>query len=227
MNLKKSKPKDDVYAVIGVGRFGFALAQRLAEAGKELIVVDKQEQVVNAAAAFTDNVFLVSDLTKETMKKIGIQNCDVVIVGMGSTIDVSILVTLTVLQLGVPRVIAKATSEEHGCVLEKLGAEVIYPERDMGIRLANRLLVPQMLEYIALSDEVRISEICLPDAFSETTVQQMNLRQQYGLNIIAIRHGEAVTTDITPQTLLCPADVIAVVGKKEKMEQLESALQKQ
>lgn len=226
MSLKRNKTKDEVYAVIGIGRFGFALAQRLAEAGKELIVVDKQEQVINAATAFTDNAFLVSELTKETMKKIGIQNCDVVIVGMGGTIDVSILVTLNVLQLGVKRVIAKATSVEQGCVLEKLGAEVVYPERDMGIRLANRLLAPQVLEYIALSDEVSISEIRMPESFVDITVQELNTRQRYRLNIIAIRHGDAVITDITPQTVLHAGDVTAVVGKQTLIEQFEMDLQK-
>ena len=149
MKVRRTKEKENMYAVIGLGRFGFALAQRLAESGAELIVVDKEESVINDATAFTDNAFLVNELTRENLSNIGIQNCDTVIVGIGGKIDVSILTTLTVIQLGVPRVIAKANSVEQGCVLEKLGAEVIYPERDMGVRLANRLLAPRVMEYIA------------------------------------------------------------------------------
>lgn len=226
MGFKKNKIKDEVYAVIGVGRFGFAVAERLAEAGKEIIVVDKQESVVEKAAAFTDNVFVVQELTRDAMEKIGIQNCDVVIIGMGDTIDVSILVTLTVLQLGVKHVIAKATSAEHGCVLEKLGAEVVYPERDMGIRLANHLMAPRVLEYIALSDEINISEIRLPSSFRKINVQDLRPRQRYQLNIIAIKHGETVTTDITPQTELFADDVVTVVGKQVLIQQFEEDLQK-
>ncbi len=226
MGLKRNKTKDEMYAVIGIGRFGFAVAKALAEAGKELIVVDKLESVINEATAFTDNAYLLSELSKENLKRIGIQNCDVVIVGMSGAIDVSVLVTLHVLQLGVKRVIAKATSAEHGCVLEKLGAEVVYPERDMGVRLANRLLTPQVLEYIALSDEISISEIRLPESFRETTVQTMNTRQRYRLNIIAMKHNDAVTTDIMPQTILYAGDTIAVVGKQSQIALFESDLQK-
>lgn len=226
MNLKRSVSKDETYAVIGLGRFGFALAKRLAEAGKDLIVIDKKESVINNAITFTDNAYVVSDLSKENLRNIGIQDCDTVIVGIGGQIDVSILTTLTVQQLGVPHVIAKATSEEQGCVLEKLGAEVIYPERDMGIRLANRLLAPRVLEYIALSEDVSITEICIPETITTVTVQELNLRQRYRLNIIAIKHGEEVTTDITPNTALYANDIIAVVGRHDQVNRLENDLQK-
>lgn len=226
MNLKKSVTKDELYAVIGLGRFGFSLAKRLAEAGKDLIVIDKKESVINDAITFTDNAYFASDLSKDNLRNMGIQNCDTVIVGIGGQIDVSILTTLTVLQLGVPRVIAKATSEEQGCVLEKLGAEVIYPERDMGIRLANRLLEPRVLEYISLSESVSITEICIPETISNVTVQELNLRQRYRLNIIAIKHEEEVTTDIAPNTILQSNDVIAVVGRHDQVNRLENDLQK-
>ena len=95
--MKVRRTKENMYAVIGLGRFGFALAQRLAESGAELIVVDKEESVINDATAFTDNAFLVNELTRENLSNIGIQNCDTVIVGIGGKIDVSILTTLTVL----------------------------------------------------------------------------------------------------------------------------------
>ena len=222
--MKVRRTKENMYAVIGLGRFGFALAQRLAESGAELIVVDKEESVINDATAFTDNAFLVNELTRENLSNIGIQNCDTVIVGIGGKIDVSILTTLTVIQLGVPRVIAKANSVEQGCVLEKLGAEVIYPERDMGVRLANRLLAPRVMEYIALSDDISITEIRLPESVKGVTVQALNLRQRYGLNIIAVKHGDEVTTDITPAFQLYSPDVIAVVGRHDQVNCFEKFL---
>ena len=224
MNFHSKKAQDEQYAVIGLGRFGFALAKRLAEAGKELIVVDRKESVINDAVSFTDNAYLVNDLSKENLRNIGIQNCDTVIVGIGGQIDTSILTTLTVLQLGVPHVIAKAVSVEQGCVLEKLGAEVIYPERDMGIRLANRLLAPRVLEYISLNEDVSITEICIPEFADTITVQELNLRQRYRLNIIAVKHDEDVTTDITPQTQLHANDILAIVGRHDQINRLENDL---
>lgn len=224
--MKQTNEKSEMYAVIGLGRFGFALAKRLAEAGKELIVVDKEESVIHKAVAFTDNAYIIRELTRENLRNIGIQNCDTVIVGIGGKIDISILTTLTVIQLGVKRVIAKALSMEQGCVLEKLGAEVVYPERDMGIRVANRLLAPRVLEYISLSEEICITEIVFPENTGGITVQELDIRRRYGLNIIAIKRGETVTTDITPDLRLQENDIIAVIGRQEQVSHFESNLRK-
>ena len=214
--MRNSSKKEKLYAVIGLGRFGFALAKRLAESGKDLIVIDKSETVINDAVAFTDNAYLMADLSKENLRNVGIQNCDTVIIGIGGNLAVSILTSMIVLQLGVPHVIAKALTEEQGSVLEKIGAEVIYPEREMGIRLANRLLAPRVMEYIALNDDISITEISIPESAQEMTVQEMNVRQRYGLNIIALKRGEEVTVNITPQTVLRAPDILAVVGRHDQ-----------
>ncbi len=224
-HIKHNEKKEKLYAVIGLGRFGFALAKRLAESGKDLIVIDCNENVINDAIAFTDNAYVISDLSKENLRNVGIQNCDTVIVGIGGDVAVSILTTMIILQLNVPHVIAKALSEEQGSVLEKLGADVIYPEREMGIRLANRLLAPRVMEYISLNDNISITEISIPDTMEGVTVQELKLRQRYGLNIIAVKDGEDVTVDITPQTVLKANDVLAVVGKHDIVNRFENDLQ--
>ncbi|WP_456112986.1 potassium channel family protein [Ruminococcus sp.] len=223
--MRNSSKKEKLYAVIGLGRFGFALAKRLAESGKDLIVIDQSETVINDAVAFTDNAYLMTDLSKENLRNVGIQNCDTVIIGIGGDLAVSILTTMIVLQLGVPHVIAKALTEEHGNVLEKIGAEVVYPEREMGIRLANRLLAPRVMEYIALNDDISITEISIPESAQEMTVQEMNVRQRYGLNIIALKRGEEVTVNITPQTVLRAPDILAVVGRHDQVNRFENDLQ--
>ena len=220
--MRNSSKKEKLYAVIGLGRFGFALAKRLAESGKDLIVIDKSETVINDAVAFTDNAYLMADLSKENLRNVGIQNCDTVIIGIGGNLAVSILTSMIVLQLGVPHVIAKALTEEQGSVLEKIGAEVIYPEREMGIRLANRLLAPRGMEYIALNDDISITEISIPESAQEMTVQEMNVRQRYGLNIIALKRGEEVTVNITPQTDLRAPDILAVVGRHDQVNRFEN-----
>ena len=134
------------YGIIGLGRFGTALAKTLSEAGKEVVVIDHMECKVRELRQYTENAFVSEDLSKEVLEEIGIQNCDTVIVCIGEKIDTSILTTLNVVSLGVPRVIAKAISPEQGEVLEKIGAEVVYPERDMALRLAKRLLTNNILD---------------------------------------------------------------------------------
>ena len=223
--MRNSSKKEKLYAVIGLGRFGFALAKRLAESGKDLIVIDQSETVINDAVAFTDNAYLMADLSRENLRNVGIQNCDTVIIGIGGDLAVSILTTMIVLQLGVPHVIAKALTEEQGSVLEKIGAEVVYPEREMGIRLANRLLAPRVMEYIALNDDISITDISIPESAQEMTVQEMNVRQRYGLNIIALKRGEEVTVNITPQTVLRAPDILAVVGRHDQVNRFENDLQ--
>ena len=170
------------------------------------------------------DAFVVSSLNKETLEAIGLQDCDTVAVCIGEAIDTSILTTLTVLQLGIKKVISKAISFEHGTVLERLGAQVVYPERDMAVRVANRLLAPQMMEYISLSKEIDISEIRLTGVMEGRTVLELGLRREYGLNIIAINQNDTITTDIVPGLVLHADNSIVVVGRKENIRRFEAYL---
>lgn len=221
MNKKKSS---ELYGIIGLGRFGFALAQTLANAGKDVLVIDNNESKIKEAAVFTDNALTVGDLNKENLQDVGIRNCDTVIVCIGEKIDTSILTTLTVLQLGVKKVISKAISVEQGSILEMLGADVVYPERDMAIRLANKLISPRVLEYISLSDEVDITEINLTDKIDHVTVADINIRKKYGLNIIAVKNKNDINTEILPTTILKKDDMIVVIGKRVNIQQFENYL---
>lgn len=214
------------FGIIGLGRFGFALASTLAEAGKEVLVLDSSESKIKQIRNYTENAFVVGELNKETLEEAGVQNCGTVIVCIGEKIDVSILTTLNVLSMGVPRVIAKAFSVEQGNILEKLGAEVIYPEHDMAIRLANRLISSRLMDYITLNDDVTISELKLTHKVSEQSVQESGIRNRFKLNIIAIEHNGKTTTDITPELKLYEEDVIVVVGKRDNIRSFEQFLTK-
>lgn len=212
------------FGIIGLGHFGFSLATTLAEAGKEVMVLDSSESKIKQIRHLTGNAFVVSELTRETLEEAGIQNCGTVIVCIGEKIDVSILTTLNVISMGVPRVIAKAISLEQGNVLEKIGAEVIYPEHDMAIRLANRLISSRVMDYIALNDDVTITELRLTNKISGQSVLQASLRKRFKLNIIALEQGKKTTTEITPELLLNENDIIVVVGKKDDIKKFESYL---
>ena len=212
------------FGVIGLGRFGFALAKTLADAGKEVLVIDNSEVKIKQIRHLTENAFVVGPLDKESLMDAGIQNCGTVIVCIGEQVDVSVLTTLNVIGMGVPRVIAKAFSYEQGLILEKIGAEVIYPENDMAIRLANRLISSSSLDYIELKGDIVISEFKLNSKLRNQTVLQLDLRSKYKLNIIAIEHDGTTTTDITPDYILRENDRMVLVGKKENIKKFEAFL---
>lgn len=212
------------FGVIGLGRFGYSLATTLAEAKREVLVLDSSENKIKQIRHLTDNALVVNELTKAALEEAGIQNCETVIICIGEKVDVSILTTLNVISMGVPRVIAKAISPEQGKILEKIGAEVIYPERDMALRLANRLLSSRVMDYITLNDDITISELRLTGKVAGQSVMQASLRKKYKLNIIALQHEDKTTTDITPELILHENDILVVVGKKEHIRKFETFL---
>jgi trk system potassium uptake protein TrkA len=209
------------YGVIGLGRFGQALVKSLTDAGKEVLVLDGNESKIKQIRNYTDNAFVVESLDKQTLMDTGIQNCGTVIVCIAEKVDVSILTTLNVISMGVPRVISKAFSYEQGLVLEKIGAEVVYPEHDMAIRLANKLISSKTLVSIEMRDNINISELKLTGKIEGQTVLQADLRQKYKLNIIAMEHDGKATTEITPDLVLRENDKIVVVGNSENIKKFE------
>ncbi|WP_343249009.1 TrkA family potassium uptake protein [Diplocloster hominis] len=212
------------YGIIGLGRFGTALAKTLSEAGKEVVVIDHLESKVKELRQYTENAFVSEDLSREVLEEIGIQNCDTVVVCIGEKIDTSILTTLNVVSLGVPRVIAKAISPEQGEVLEKIGAEVVYPERDMALRLAKRLLTNNILDYINLNNDVEITEISITQVIAGKTVLELDLRKTYGLNIIAVEHDRRTDTEVGPDYRFQQGDIIVVIGKTQNVKRFEQYL---
>lgn len=209
------------FGVIGLGRFGFALAQTLAESGKEVLVLDINESKIKQIQDKVQQAFVVSQLDKATLEEAGIQNCATVIVCIGEHVEASILTTLNVIELGVPRVISKAISAEHGRVLQKIGAEVVYPEKDRAIRLANSLSRLGAMDFLDLSSEYVISEIRLNDKLQGKTIRELDFRKEFNLNIIAIIRENETVAEIQPDFKLNASDVMVVIGKKDNVTKLE------
>ena len=223
---QKQKNRGELYAVVGLGRFGMSLARSLAEKGRDVIAIDSDRAKVDDAAEFTDTAFVVDDVSADNLRETGAGEADVAVVCIGDKLDTSILATMNLIKIGAKRVIAKATSEEMGEVLSLLGAETVYPERDMALRLASRLTSPHILEYITLSEGIDIMEIRLTGVVDGVTVVDSGIRQKFGLNIIAVRNGGSgqMSTDIRPTMKLTKGDTITVIGKTADILRLEEYL---
>ena len=195
----RRKQSETSFGVIGLGRFGTALVKTLAEAGQEVIAVDKDEQKVKAVRKYTDYAFVVGMLNEESLQETGVQNCDTVTICIGEQLDVSILTTMQVIKMGIPHVISKANSQEHGEVLKQLGATVVYPEADMAVRIGKRLISRSMLDYI----------------------QELDVRRVYGINIIAVERDHQTNVEFSPQYRFAAEDIIAVIGKVDKIDHFE------
>ncbi len=219
MFRNKSKEKN-TYGIIGLGRFGMALALELAQAGADIIALDRDEEKIREIGDYTENAFVVSGLDKKTLSETGIQNCDVAIVCIGEAMDTSILTTLHLVSLGIPTVMAKSSSHEHGEILEKLGAQIIYPERDMAVRLAHRLEASRALDYIQLSEKLNISKLMAPECIIGKTVMEANLRGKFGVNIIAIENGKRITESVIPDYIFKPGDILFVSGTRDGLNKL-------
>ena len=214
--------QSSTFGVIGLGRFGTALAKTLAEAEKEVIVVDCNEEKVRELRHYTEYAYVTDNLSKDTLQEIGIQNCGTVIVCIGEKIDTSILTTLNVVSLGVPHVIAKAISSDQGAVLETIGAEVVYPERDMALRLGKRLIANNnFLDFITLSNEVEIQQVPVTDRIVGVSIERLNVRKKYGLNIIAIESDGNTEIEIAPEYRIRKDDILVVIGKMDNICKFE------
>ena len=198
------KKLDAAYGVIGLGRFGEALATMLAQSGNEVIAVDKDEKKIREIRQYTDCAFVADNLS-------------VVIICIGEQVDVSVLTTMSVIEMGVPRVIAKALSPEQGAVLEKLGAEVVYPERDMALRLGKKLLSNNFFEYVSLCNQVEIRQIPISERLIGKSIEETEIRQRYRLNIIAIENGDETNIEVIPDYRLRRDDIIVVIGKTDNI----------
>lgn len=205
------------YGIIGLGRFGTALAQRLSAMGAEILVVDKNESKVSELRELTENAFIANVLDKKALEGMGFQSCDVVVVCIAEAIDVSILTVLKLQALGVKCIIAKANSIEHGEILERMGVKIVYPEKDMAVRLANSLEMGQGMDFIELSDSVKVAKFHVPKELISKTILEASIREKFGLNIIAIENDGKVVGSIRPDYVFSENDILYLCGGKREI----------
>lgn len=218
--FKNLKNKKMIYGIVGLGRFGSALATELASTEAELLVIDQDEEKVRLMRDITENAFVVKTLDKKSLSETGIQNCDVAVVCIGEHMDTSILTTLHLVGMGIPKVISKANSLEHGEILAKLGAEVAYPERDMAIRLGKQLENSRVLDFVQLSEKINVSKLLVPEYMIGKTVLEVDLRGHFELNIIAVENNGNVIETVKPEYIFRKNDMVFLSGSKKGLLKL-------
>lgn len=214
--------KNKQFAIIGLGRFGTSVARTLYKAGYEVLAVDASEERVQK---FADEVThaVVADSTDEgALKALGIRNFDTVVVAIGEDVQANVLTTLLLKEMGVGHIVAKAKNQLHGKMLEKIGADrVIYPERDMGVRVAHNLVSTNVLDYIELSPNLSLVEVTTPRALVGLTLAESSLRSSYGVNVVAIKRGERLIVPPLPSERIDEQDILIIVGANAGVQRLE------
>lgn len=206
------------YAVIGLGRFGLSIVNTLTEAGNEVLAIDIDEKRINEVEGIVTQAIIADSMEEEALKEIGIRNFDTVIVAIGNDIQASILTVLVLKELGVKKVVAKALSKRHGEVLSKIGADwVIFPEWDMGERVAHQLMQPNVLNFIELAKDYNIEEIKVPARMAGKSLTELNIRAKYKLNVIAIKNQGNIRISPLPNEVIKEEDVLVMIGKKEDL----------
>jgi trk system potassium uptake protein TrkA len=213
--------KKGTIGIVGLGKFGMQLAEELVENGRKIVCIDKDEKKVRKALELTDYAFVSEDLSKETFEETGFKQCETIVICIGEHLDTAILATLNALSLGVKKVVAMSVTDETGQILEKLGAEVIYPYKDSADHLAKKILTNNILDFISLNDEIEIAEIKVPKSFIGKSIIDSNIRQNFGINIIALEIGDKINTKIDPKYVFQDGDAVVVIGDSKSLRKFE------
>ena len=217
--MRKSSRKQ--YLVLGLGRFGGSLARSLCKMGHEVLAVDTDAETVEDIAPYVTQAIQANATDEDALQTMGVSNFDVAVVGIGAIRD-SILVTVLCKEAGVPYVLAKAVDDLHAKVLRKVGADrVVFPERDMGARVAKSLVTPSILDMMELADDYQIAEVSTPSAWCGRTLVDVNVRRNYGLSVLAIHRGKDFLASPGADTMLREGDVLLVLGKQDRIDAIE------
>ncbi|MCC5910512.1 MAG: TrkA family potassium uptake protein [Clostridiaceae bacterium] len=210
------------YVVIGCGRFGSSIAENLYRLGHDVLAIDKNEETVQNISDKVTHAVQSDSTDEHALRSLGIRNFDVAVVTIGSDIQSSIMATLIVKDLGVKYVVAKAQNDMHAKVLYKIGADrVVFPERDMGVRVAHNLVASNILDYIELAPDYSIMEITALDEWDGKTILDLNIRSKYGVNIMAIKHGNHINVSPLADDLVAKGDILVVIGHNKDLKRLQ------
>ena len=211
------------FLVIGMGRFGTAVAQELAELGQEVLAIDENEEDVQRVAEDVTQAMQGDAQDEAVLRAVGVRNFDCCVVAVGTDMEASILITVMLKELGAKYIVAKARSAVHAKVLERVGADrVVLPESEMGRKLAQRLAHTNVVDFIGVSDEYSILEVHTPKSWVGKSLVQLAVRQKYKVNVLAVRHGENGTLDASPKPNMAiePNDLLLIMGENKFVDKV-------
>ena len=210
------------YAVFGLGRYGMAVAKELVANGMDVIAVDSDERIVNAAADELP-ICKCADITDpDVIRQLAIANVDVVIIAMANNLEASVMAVTLCKEVGVETVIAKCANEMHQKILNRVGADkVVFPENESGIRLAKNLLSSGFVDMVSLAKNVSMIELDVKPEWVGKNLIELNLRKKYSVNVVALRRNDMVSVDIDPNAALQEEDKLIVIANTEKLAKLK------
>ena len=210
------------YIVVGLGRFGSEVARKLCELGSEVLAVDTDADLVQHISADVTHAVVADAQDKEVLKALGAADFDCAVVAIGGSLADSVLATMNLKELGIPKIVCKAYDETHRRVLEKLGADqVVIPEQEIGARLARGLTSGNVLDYIELSDDCGIIEVPAPRSWYGKSLKELDVRAKLGINIIAVEKNEKIDTFPAGDYRFQQGDVIVVLGDSNTMNKVQ------
>ncbi|KAB0481331.1 TrkA family potassium uptake protein [Vibrio chagasii] len=209
---------DKQYAVIGLGRFGLSVCKELQSSGAQVLAVDIDEERVKEAAAIVSQAIVANCTSEETVKELRLDEYDMVMVSIGSDVNSSILTTLVVKESGAKTVWVKANDKFHGKILSKIGADhIIMPERDMGIRVARKMLDRRVLEFIDLGSDLAMTEIVIGSKLLGKQLRDLKLCKEVGVEVLGFKRGPNLTKAPELEVSLEIGDVVIIAGPKETL----------
>ncbi len=215
--------RNKLFGVIGLGRFGSSVAKTLAESGVEVIAIDNREEQVRRVSELVTQAYVVDALDERGLEEAGIFNADCVVVSIGSNVEASILTVVILISRGIKEVIAKAINPLHGQVLKRLGVKrVVYPEMEMGVKLARSLLVSGIVEEIPFAEGYSIVELKVPRWLYGKTLKESDLRNKFGITVLAVKRGSEVIVNPKAHEKLIEGDTVLILGREEKVLKLGS-----
>jgi K+ transport systems, NAD-binding component len=217
------KRKNKTFGVIGLGRFGYHVARTLAQGGAEVIACDVNEERVREISEYVSLAYVLDATDAKALKESGIANVDTAVVSIGENIEASILIVVQLKELGVKEVVAKAITPLHGKVLEKLGVDrVVYPEKEMAIRVAHSLLVGEFIEEIPIGEKHSLFELKAFDFMLGKTLRELDVRRRFGVSVLAIKRGENLIVNPVGDEKVLPGDILVVLGTTEQLSSMAS-----
>lgn len=212
------------FFVAGLGRFGKSVAVTLEKMGHDVMAMDKDEEVVQDLSDELGYVVCADASDEKNLLAIGAGNADTAVVAIGD-LSASLLTTLLLKDMGVPRIVVKALDELHGKMVAKIGADqVIYSEKEMGVRVAHNLISPGIVDYIEMNNDITILSIKVPEEWLDKSIIELDVRRKYNITIVAIRRGEENFINPRPDMRMHAGDMLIILGETESVKEVTRKL---